>query len=435
MLAIENIRLLDNVTIPEALTVEVTDSTDEFMNLRVQLNSGSPQLFGIAYRQGNRLHFVTGMSMRDYIKMVRVNQAPAGSNLDELRAATNRSKEVTHGKKIANYLATTACAGLPFIFPSFLVNYGLDWTEDMPKAKLIIFHGHNEALAWPAIFQPPPDGSLPVTDGGHRSQEIDAKFRAGRYGRLAENAISVVFIFEDDRAMYFQDFADCGKAKAIAKSAVSSWDRRDAGNRFGIKLVETNSHLRKLIDATSNSVNLSTNSAKAWSMSALHAAITGVYQGEEVTARDPETNVPTDYSVERVSLFLDACFEHIPMLEAVSDGISPAAFRREERGGCVLLRGVGLAVLTQAYKHAIEQHIAFDVIAEKLGQEIDWHVLKQDAPLMAEGEDAHTYVRHAAHPIWLNMLTMLAGDTKYRLKGDSKAAEKSFTSIRAQIGL
>jgi hypothetical protein len=428
MLAIENLRLLDNISIPPALTVEVTDNTDEFMDLRVQLNSAAPHLFGIAYRQGNRLHFTTGMSMRDYTKLVRVNQAPAGSTLDELRERTNRPKEAAHGKDIGKYLADTACVGLPFIFPSFLVNYGLDWTEEMPKAKLIIFQGPGEALVWPAIFQPPASGGLPVTDGGHRTDEIDIKFRAAP-GRLGENAISVIFVFEDDRNSYHQDFADCGKAKAIAKSAVGSWDRRDAGKRFGIALVDSNSHLGKLIDATSNSVNLSTNSSKAWSMSALQASITGLYINEPPVPEDALERSPN-----RLSGFLDECFQAIPILAAISNGTSPATYRNEDRGGCVLLRGVGVAVLTQAYKFAIENNIGLDVMARKMAQ-VDWHVLKADAPPMADGEDAHTYVSHAAQPIWLGMLAMMAGDRKFRLKGDRKAAENSFTAIRAQIGL
>lgn len=429
MLAIETLRLLDNVVIPASLDIQVTSDSNEFLDLKVQLNNSAPQLFGTAYRQGNRLHFVSGMAMRDYVKLVKIDQAAAASTLGEVREHTNRPKEASHGRDIGKYLADTACEGLPFIFPAFILNYGLNWTDDMPKGRLIIFAGPgSETLVWPAIFQPPPTGGLPVTDGGHRTDEVDKKFRNGP-GRLGENAISVVFVFEEDIDQYHQDFADCAKAKAMAKSLTGSWDRRDANRRFGISLVERNAHLRKLIDATSNSVNLSTNSIRAWSMSALHASVAGLYASEPTN----ELGFPDS---TRLSGFIDQAFTHIPILKALTDGAKPAGFRSPtpDRGGCVLLRGVGLAVLTQAYQYATKTGMAMETMAQKMG-ELDWYVLKPDAPPQGEAEDAYTYVAHAAQPIWKNMLAMMAGDRKYRLKGTHDAAETSFAAIRAQLGI
>lgn len=429
MLSIDHLRLLDNVSIPQGLFVQVTNDSNEFINLKAELNNATPQLFGTCYRQGNRLHFATGMSIRDYIKLVRLDQAPRGSTLDEVREHSNRPKEAAHGKNIAKYLDETACVGLPFIFPSFILNYGLGWTEDMPKAKLIIFAGTMESLVWPAIFRPPATGGLPVTDGGHRTDETDRMLRTNP-GRLPENAISVIFVFEEDLDQYHQDFADAAKAKAMAKSLTASWDRRDVGRLFGISLVEANPHLRKVIDATSNSVNLSNNSMRAWSMSALHSAVAGIYESEVKLSENPLT-----YDPARVSTFFDELFISVPMLNAVANGVSPASFRNmSDRGGCVLLRGVGLAVLMQGYQYAIETGMPLDKMAKKLA-ELDWYVLKEGAPVQGDNEDAYTYVNHAAFPIWKNMLAMMAGDRNFRLKGTRDAAATSFAAIRAQLGI
>jgi hypothetical protein len=423
MLDINRLRLLDHVTIPEALEVHVTDDTNEFMSLRAVLNNSAPQLFGVAYRQGNRLHFGTGMSVRDYAKMVKLDQAKKGSTVSEARGSTNRPKEASHGRGIAEYLNQTACIGQPFIFPSFVVNYGLGWNDSKPKAQLTIFAGSRDALAWPAIFSPPAEGGLPVTDGGHRTDEINKKLD-GETTSLPDNALSIIFVFEDDIDSYHQDFADCAKAKKISDSIMGTWDRRNLGRRFGTDLVTNNKHLRGLIDATSNSVNLSNNARKAWSMSALHSAVEKIYRDET--------------STRRLSDFFDTVFAAVPILEEISpaNGAEPksAAEYRKERGGCVLLRGVGLAVLTQAYIHAIKNNIPFVEMAGHLAK-LDWYTLKQDAPLQGEDEDAHTYVSHAAQPIWKNMVAVMMGERGFRLKGTRDAAEKSFQTICAQLNI
>jgi hypothetical protein len=419
------LRLLDNTRIPDALDVRVTDDSNEFMALRAVLNNATPQLFGIAYRQGSRLHFSTGMSVRDYATMVKLGQAPKGASVEEARESTNRPKENSHGRAISTYLDQTACVSQPFIFPSFMVNYGLGWTDDKPKAQLTIFAGARDALAWPAIFSPPSGGGLPVTDGGHRTDEINKKL-AGEAGGLPDNALSVIFVFEDDVDAYHQDFADCAKAKKISDSMMGTWDRRDDKRRFGTDLAKSNKHLMQLIDATSNSVNLSNNARKAWSMSALHSAVGDFFSTEKDT--------------KRISEFLDTVFDTIPILREISptngaEPISPAVFRNKEgRGGCVLLRGVGVAVLMQAFKHAVANDIPFGKMAKYLAK-LDWYAIKEGAPVQGENEDAHTYVNHAAEPIWLNMLAMMAGDRHFRLKGTKDAAERSWAEISKKLNI
>lgn len=417
---VSRLRLLDNVSIPAGLKVNVTDDVGTFMALRTQLNSAQPQLFGTAYRQGTRLHFATAMSVRDYLNLVKVNQAPKGATLEETRPYWNRPKEAAHGKAISRYLDETACQGLPFIFPSFVLNYGLEWTEDLPQAELTIFCGSREALAWPAIFSPPASGGLPVTDGGHRTDEIDGKFEHHTAGRLAENAVSVLFVMESDVNAYHQDFADCAKAKTIAKSLSASWDLRDKHKKFAVDLVERSTQLRQFVDATSNSVNLPTNSKRTWSMSALNAALTEIVSMEN----DPA----------RLSSYIDLLFTKIPILIDIANGGRPGEHRNVKRGGCVLLRGVGFAVLIEAYRYASLNGIDLARMADYLAA-VDWHVLKPDAPAMAENEDAYAYTKHAAQPIWLNMLAMMAQDKNFRIKGTHDAAKKSFEAIRAQLSI
>lgn len=427
MLDSSAIRLLDNVSIPDALIVKIAENSDEFMNLNAQLNSAAPLMWGTAFKQGGRLQFNTAMSVKDYVNVVKIDQATKGSTMDELRDHTNRPAEVAHGKLINKYLCETACEGQPWIFPSFILNYGLGHTEDAARAEIVIFAGNREALSWPAIFSPPSTGGLPVTDGGHRTKEIQRLLLSAAAGRLPENAISVTFVFEDNLNAFRQDFADCAKSKQVSKSLQDTWDRRDEGRMFGISLVEKNAHLMRWTDATSNAVNLSSNAAKCWSMSAIQSAVAGLHTDEKTP--------------DEISKFVNACFSRIPILieiEKVVEGeppVTPSYYRNlEGRGGCVLLRGVGFAVLIQAYLYAKNTGMKYEVMADHLA-EIDWMVIKPDAAPQQEGELAYKYVSHAAQPIWLNMLAMMAGDTKFRIKGTKEAAVVSFGLIRAQLGI
>jgi hypothetical protein len=385
------------------------------------LNTSNVLMFGTAYRLGGRLHFATAMSMVDFDNLVDVQQADKGSRIDQITgpdAKINRPREASHARDIGVYLDQTACQGHPFMFPSFMLNYGLHWDENQPKADIIIFAGRRETMAWPAIFSPPSGRKLPVTDGGHRSDEIRKKI-AGGPGRLVENAVSVIFVMEDSETQYHQDFADCAKAKAISKSLSSAWDLRNAGNKFAGELVAGNGHLKSLVDATSNSVNLSTNSTKAWSMSAVTSATSAVFKDES--------------GPRRLSDYFDHLFNKVPILQCLAAGSKPADYRKEPRGGCVLLRGVGIAVLMQAYSYAIANNVGLDKMADHMA-DVDWHVLKAGAPPQ-NGQDAHSYTQAHAQPIWMNMLAMMAGDTTFRIKGTRDAAETSFLAIRGQLNI
>lgn len=450
---ISRLRILDNIELPPGIEVEVTEDINEFMKLKADFNNSAPHYYGTALRQGNRLQFATAMSVNDYVRIVHLEQAIKGSTLEEMKKYANRPKEPGHLKNLKEYLEFTACKGEPFILPAFIVNCGLNSTEESPKAHLTIYAGPSETMVWPGIFRPPTCGGMAVTDGGHRTLEILEKLNNSP-GKLIENAISVIFVMEQDLDQYRQDFADCGKAKPIAKSLTTAWDRRDVGHRFATSLVEVNKHLAKVIDATSNSVNLSNNAKKAWSMSALHSATINIYTVEDVLPKEAseppaarkerekdqkelDLEPPPFHNPQRMSDFFDQIFIHIPILAEISAGTSAATFRLKpphDRGGCVLLRGAGVAVLLQAYTYAIKTHMKFDVMAKHLGS-LDWYVLKPDARKQNPGEDAHEYITANAYPAWKNLVVMMAGDSKFRLKGTRLAAENSFTVLQAQLGI
>src|SRR5216684_7617250 len=77
--------------------------------------------------------------------------------------------------------------------------------------------------------------------------------------------VDVKIVFENSRSDSHQDFADCGKAKAIPKSLVTTFDVRDERNRRSRELVSNSDFLSAYVDSTAANVNLSAKSRMIWS--------------------------------------------------------------------------------------------------------------------------------------------------------------------------
>lgn len=281
MSSIDKVRLLDTIEKPDGLEVEIVGSASELMTRPVVLNEATLHWFGTAFVQGRRLQFTTSMPIQDYLNVTEFVRADRGSTVEDLRKASNRSKIASHERDIRTYLTETAFEGEKFIFPNFMVNFGANWSEGSPKAKLTLLVSKAETLAWPAVFEPPTGVRLSITDGAHRTGGLEElvhkhKNKAGVAALLA-NAVGVTVVMEETRDDAHQDFADCGRAKPIADSVIATWDKRNIVARFARDLVQDNSVLSKFVDATSPSVNLSSNSPGLWSMSAVRGSILSAF--------------------------------------------------------------------------------------------------------------------------------------------------------------
>ena len=100
-------------------------------------------------------------------------------------------------------------------------------------------------------------------------------------------------VFEASRSDSHQDFADCGKAKSIAKSLITTFDVRDERNKRSRELVVNTPFLKAYVDATASNVNLSAKSRKIWSMSALRMFVSHVVDHYPVPDPDLTVDVKT----------------------------------------------------------------------------------------------------------------------------------------------
>lgn len=432
------IRLLDNVDQPPGLIVEVVHEPAKLFERKVTLNKPTSHLFGSAMRQGRRLQFVTTMPLSNYLDLTRIDRAQKGMTVEELREHKNRPKIPSQQTAIRDYLGETGCVGEKFIFPSFMINFGSEWSEEKPQAKLTILATDTEALCWPAVFEPSGE-KMPSTDGAHRTQTIKDMVDKGANDEgiraLLANGVGVTIVMEADNDDAHQDFADCGKAKAIADSIVSTFDKRHIVVAAARELVKINPFLAKFVDATSPSVNLSSNSTKVWSMSAVRGALTSGIPGfKDLTAADKKKAL-VDHP-KQVSDFLCEVVDNVDLLGKLDRGeATPAAFRKQDRGGCVILRGVGFGMLMRIYCHAMAKGFDPLKVAKKLNK-VDWFVLKPDAePEPSDADKIHGWLTTAAQPHWLRMLAVNQGTGSYRVKGTVDNIEAAFGDLQPILGL
>lgn len=162
---------------------------------------------------------------------------------------------------------------------------------------------------------------------------------------LRRNAVDVKIVFENSRSDSHQDFADCGKAMAIPKSLVATFDVRDLRNQRSRELVMSSPFLSKYVDATASNVNLSSKSQMIWSMSAVRMFVA------HVVDHHPEQGLTEAEKTKGAEEFFAALVRHLPQLAALdkarknpSSEVTTGSLR-DVKGGDVALRGIGMAIL------------------------------------------------------------------------------------------
>jgi hypothetical protein len=174
---------------------------------------------------------------------------------------------------------------------------------------------------------------LDTTDGAHRRSQIDeilkSKVSDDAKDALKRNAVDVKIVFESSRSDSHQDFADCGKAKTIPKSLVTTFDVRDQRNKRSRELVKSTPFLATYVDATASNVNLSSKSRMVWSMSAVRMFVA------HVVDHHPDTNLTEEEKTEGAEEFFAALIRHLPQLKAL-DKARKEKTRRSQRVPCAI---------------------------------------------------------------------------------------------------
>jgi len=247
---------------------------------------------------------------------------------------------------------------------------------------------------------------------------------------LRRNAVDIKIIFEQDQTASHQDFADCGKAKAIPKSMVTSFDVRDQRNNCSRLLVLNNPFLTHYVDATASHVNLSGGSRKIWSMSAIRLFVGYVHEAFVDESQKVHENV------EGASEFIDALVRHLPQLSeleatriAGGAGTTTGSLR-DLLGGDIALRSIGMSLFARAFVHCKKHRIDYELMAERLSK-LDWHMLDRErSEIPQEAPNYTELLIRAARPTWAPLLVI--GEHRYRISAGG-GANATWERIYAEV--
>lgn len=426
---------LADINIPPHVKVETTESFESLMSeigRRSMMGYSGETFFGTAFVQGSRLQFTTAMPVQKMVEVSKTDRSRKKASLAEVTEHSNRPQEPAHAKAVRNYLVATACTGDKFILPAFTFNYGVGLDDESPVATIILFaSSHDGTNAWPAILLLPQGAKLDTTDGAHRRGQIVDILNSPKVGddqkeALKRNAVDVKIVFESSRSDSHQDFADCGKAKSIPKSMVTTFDVRDRRNQRSRELVSRNAFLTSYVDATAANVNLSAKSRMIWSMSAVRMFVS------HIVDHHAEPDWSEAQKTEGAEEFFSALVGNLPQLKALEKArkepnseITTGSLR-DIGGGDIALRGIGMAVFARAFLYCKENDVDFDQMAGKLAA-IEWNVLKCERGDLPGGPTFGSEVRRNARPVWAHLL--IIGENRYRISSSSVDADAAWTKI------
>jgi DGQHR domain-containing protein len=430
---------LADINIPPQVKIERTESFESLMSeigRRSMMGYAGEVFFGTAFVQGSRLQFTTAMPIQKMVEVSKIDRSKKKDSVREVTDHSNRPQEPAHGKHLRDYLINTACTGDKFILPAFTFNYGVGLDDNAKVATLILFgNGDDGTNAWPGILLLPQGARLDTTDGAHRRSQIAEILASNKVSddqkeALKGNAVDVKIVFEESRSDSHQDFADCGKAKAIPKSLVTTFDVRDQRNRRTRELVTNNPFLSGYVDATASNVNLSSKSRMIWSMSAVRMFVAHVVE------HHPDEALTEEEKTDGAEEFFAALVRHLPQLRALDKARKEknadvtTGSLRDLKGGDVALRGIGMAIFARAFLHCKEHDMDFDVMASKLAT-IDWHLLACERSDLPSGPTFGNEVRKNAQPIWAHLL--IIGENRYRVSSSSPDADTAWGKILRQV--
>lgn len=442
---------LTNINIPPQIKIKTATDFEGLMSeigRRSMAGYAGQSFFGTAFVQGNRLQFSTAMPIDIMLKVSKSDTSAKQDNIREVGEHTNRPQEPAHAKKLRKYMLDTACKGDQFILPAFTFNYGvgLDDEDDAPDATLVVLGlGDESTNSWPAMFILPIDAKVDTTDGAHRRGQIADLLKQGARGvtveeqdALRKNAVDVKIVFEAHRSNAHQDFADCGRAKPIAPSLLSSYDQRDNINKRVRSLVSNQPFLKHYVDATASNINLSPKSKKIWSLSAVRTAIHHI--NDEKTPTDdgdsPPVVVSIDEKTANLEKFFDEVVRHVPTLKTLdrartqNDPEKTTADLRDVKGGDVILRGLGMSILARAFLFAREHRITFTNMAAKLAR-LDWHVLDIERNRFDSRKEYREEVLTHSNPLWKHLLVI--GENKFKIGASKPNADEAWVNITAEL--
>ena len=164
---------------------------------------------GVIYRQGNRTYLTTSFPLPYIADHVRIDNLSRGGNADE---HYNRPLITDHHRAISDYMT----AQDDYVLPPLSLCVQEPLRCHVPQSSSAVKMG---VLVLPVAIL------YNITDGQHRARAV--RDALGQKDSLADDAIGVTIVVEDDLAKVHQLFFDCAQVKPIPQSLLTAYNKRD----------------------------------------------------------------------------------------------------------------------------------------------------------------------------------------------------------------
>jgi DNA sulfur modification protein DndB len=332
----------------------------------------------VMFQQGQRSMLATALPMPHVRRRLQVNSAPARGGVDEVRGMTNRPIMSDHVASIKGYLQENV--GKRYILPPVTLNVRQAINVYMPDYPSTL------TSVWIVV---PGNTRLEITDGAHRAAAADKVASALNDDQLElfdQDGVCVMITMEENLDQIHQDFADASKTKALPKSQLAAYDRRNPANGMVIDLIERCPVFKGKIDSTSKT--LSKKSTKLFLTNQVRQMIKELLVGQyampdavfEAQAKNLLGSADTpNYIAARDQYvgFVNRVAQAIPVWREIANlpegGVQHAKITDLRSQGLICLTATGLVLIGRIGHELIKNNAAWDDYADRLGSAIDWN--------------------------------------------------------------
>lgn len=362
-----------NVVPVENMAAAMSQSQEE------AANTGGFPLPGILFRQGQRYCISTAIPVRRVrTRLIDVNPAKERGNVAEVKAATNRPVMKDHVGNIAQYLRENV--GGRYILPPMTLNVQQRISVFAPRAVLQGAFGTVYVVV-------PETARISVTDGGHRTNGImkaGLEMNAEDAARFDQDAVAAMITLESDLVQVHQDFADCSKTKALPKSQLAAYDRRNPANGLVLDLIERCPLFDDKIDSTSKTLSIT--STNLFLTNQVRQLVKELLFGDYGMADDQFEKKAKELlgaseseqyaaDLERFVEFVNVVTDATPVLKEIAGlpaGTPRNIIKERRAAGWICLTATGMNILGRIGHELFRDRIRdWQSVATRLGS-IDW---------------------------------------------------------------
>jgi DNA sulfur modification protein DndB len=339
-------------------------------------NTGGFSLPGTLFRQGARHSICTAFPIRRVQATLDVDSAKRRGTVSDVLAAVNRPTMDDHVHTIADYLVENV--GNKYILPPMTLNV---------RQAISVYYPDYPSDLLPVFIVVPMTAKLSVTDGGHRAKAIQQAAERMNIDQLSDfqqDAVAVMITLESDLAQVHQDFADCSKTKALPKSQLAAYDRRNPANGLVLGMVENCPLFVDKIDSTSQT--LSSTSANLFLTNQVRQLVKELLVGDYAMAdaafeeKAKELLISSDHlnyvaEQDRFVSYVDRVTEAVPVLKQIAHlppGVPRNIIRERRQEGWICLTATGMVIIGRiGYELFKTGNPNWQQYADRLGA-VDW---------------------------------------------------------------